>query len=168
MMKTTQPSLSTYHPGRHLQILDERTHDPYQLQEKLAEPAVCDTCGAAYENGRWQWTIASIDAVQARCPACRRVHDKQPAGYVTIEGAFAREHHDEIVSLIRNLERREKSEHPLQRIMSFAVRDNKLEVETTDIHLARGIGDALEKAYKGDLKFHYSEAEHLLRLHWER
>lgn len=167
-MKTTQPPLSTFRPGRHLQILDEKAHDPYQAEEKLAEPAVCDTCGAAYQDSRWKWTTPSVDAVQARCPACRRIHDKQPAGYVTIDGDFARDHHDEIVNLIRNLEHREKAEHPLQRIMSFGVEDNKLQIETTDIHLARGIGDALVNAYTGDLKFHYSEAEHLLRLYWKR
>lgn len=168
IMKSAQPPLSTFHPGRHLQILDEKTHDPYQAEEKLSEPAVCDTCGASYQNGRWQWTTPSVDAVQARCPACRRIAEGMPAGYVTIEGKFAQDHHDEVVSLIRNIEDREKPEHPLQRIMSIETEDGKLLVETTDVHLARGIGEALERAYKGELKFHYSEDEHLLRLHWER
>jgi hypothetical protein len=29
-------------------------------------------------------------------------------------------------------------------------------VTTTDIHLARGIGDALHHAYRGELEFHYN------------
>lgn len=168
MMKTAQPPLTTYHPGRHLQILDEKSHDPYQSLEKLAEPAVCDTCGASYQAGRWTWTTPSLDAVQARCPACRRIHDKQPAGYVTLDGDFVLSNKDEIENLVRNLEQREKAEHPLQRVMSIGMEGDKMQIETTDVHLARGIGDALLSAYKGDLKFHYSEAEHLLRLYWKR
>lgn len=167
-MKTAQPPLSTFHPGRHLQILDEKLHDPYQSEEKLAEPAVCDTCGVSYHQGKWQWTTPSVDAVQTRCPACRRIHDKQPAGYVSIEGAFAQQHRDEILNLVKNLETHEKAEHPLQRLMSIREEGGTLLIETTDVHLARGIGEALEHAYKGDLKFHFSEDEHLLRLHWER
>ena len=41
-------------------------------------------------------------------------------------------------------------------------------VTTTDIHLARGIGEALEHAYQGELEFHYNEGENLLRVHWAR
>jgi hypothetical protein len=41
-------------------------------------------------------------------------------------------------------------------------------VTTTDIHLARGIGDALHSAYKGELEYHYNKEENLLRVEWRR
>lgn len=77
-------------------------------------------------------------------------------------------HGDEVRSLIRNVEAREKSEHPLQRIMSIEETDGNLRITTTDIHLAFDICDALHHAYKGDLDFHYNKAEYLLRVHWQR
>lgn len=168
-MKATQPPPSTFHPGRHLEMLDEGiSHDPYQEREKLSEPAVCSDCGAVFHEGRWQWSKPPAHANQAICPACRRIHESQPAGYVTVQGQFAHDHREEVISLVRNLETHEKAEHPLKRIMSIEAQDDKLEITTTDIHLARGIGEALEHAYKGDLDYHYNKDQYLLRVHWQR
>lgn len=167
-MKTGQASVSAYHPGRHRQVFDDEMHDPYQEHGKPAGTAVCDSCGAAYREGMWHWEARMSDAVITRCPACRRIHDQRPAGYVTVGGAFLAEHHDDLVNLIRRVETRAKAEHPLKRIMAIRVENNKLLIETTDAHLARGIGEALENAYKGDLRFHYNKGDHLLRVEWER
>jgi hypothetical protein len=41
-------------------------------------------------------------------------------------------------------------------------------VTTTSVHLARAIGDALADAYKGELEYHYNDAENLLRVNWAR
>lgn len=167
-MKSSQPPPATFHPGRHLEVLDDPVHDPYQEREKLAEPSACSKCGAVYHQGRWQWIAQPADARQVKCAACRRIDEDMPAGYVSIEGQFARDHRDEIRSLVRHLEAREKAEHPLQRIMSIEEQDDKSLITTTDIHLARGIGEALEHAYKGQLEFHYNKDEYLLRVCWRR
>jgi hypothetical protein len=39
-------------------------------------------------------------------------------------------------------------------------------VTTTDIHLARGIGEALHHAYQGMLEYHYNHEQNLLRVNW--
>lgn len=167
-MKTNPSQPLVFHPGEHLQMLDEVVHDPYLKTEKLSEPTVCGDCGAVYHKGHWQWGTAPEGANMARCPACKRIHEKLPAGYVSIQGEFAREHHDELVSMIRQYAAHQKSEHPLKRIMSLETDGEELMVTTTDIHLARGIGEALHKAFKGNLDFHYNEAEYLLRVRWQR
>jgi hypothetical protein len=41
-------------------------------------------------------------------------------------------------------------------------------VTTTDVHLARGIGEALHHAYPGELEFHYNPEQNLLRVNWSR
>jgi hypothetical protein len=43
-----------------------------------------------------------------------------------------------------------------------------LRVRLTDDHLARQIGDALYRAYKGDLQLKYSDEEKFVRLSWHR
>lgn len=91
-----------------------------------------------------------------------------PAGYVALQGPFARDHRLEVLELVRNLEAREKAEHPLQRIMSIDEHDDGLTVTTTDVHLARGIGQALQRAYKGALDYQFHPDEYLLRVRWER
>lgn len=167
-MKVTPPPPSTFHPGRHLEVLDDPIHDPYQDRAKFSEPSTCSDCGAVFRDGRWQWLTPPLHALQVRCPACRRIHEKNPAGYVSITGDFADQHREEILNQIHHIEAREKAEHPLQRIMEIEKHPDKLMVTTTDIHLARDIGEALHHAYQGTLDYNYSDAEYLLRVTWQR
>jgi hypothetical protein len=102
------------------------------------------------------------------CPACHRIHDEFPAGYVTVGGSFFKEHHEELLRLARNEEAKAKAEHPLERIMKIEDEDDSILITTTDIHLARGIGEALHHAYQGELEYHYNERENLLRVVWQR
>lgn len=85
-----------------------------------------------------------------------------------LEGDFLREHHDEIMNLVQNFEKTKKSQYPLQRIMATEGQDNGLLITTTDIHLARGIGEAIHSAYQGNLDLQYNENENLLRAYWSR
>ena len=142
--------------------------DPYRRAAKPSEPTKCPTCGAVFNDGRWQWTKPPDEAHEENCPACQRIRDDFPAGYVTIKGEFMKAHRDDIVGLINAKEKREKAEHPLQRIMAIEDVREGLQITTTDSHLARGIGEALHDAYKGDLKLKYSRDENLLRATWKR
>jgi hypothetical protein len=38
----------------------------------------------------------------------------------------------------------------------------------TDAHLARGIGEAIHHAYKGDIDYQYTKEEIMLRVTWAR
>lgn len=153
---------------RHDGIFQEQVHDAYKSRGKLPEPCVCPQCGAVFHQGRWRWMEAPAGAQRATCPACQRLHDHYPAGFLSLAGPFFLGHRDEIMHLVRNHEQRERAEHPLQRIMAVEEEDTAALVTTTDIHLARGIGEALHHAYQGELEFHYNPEESLLRVHWTR
>jgi len=153
---------------RHQHILDELVHDTYKMRKKLPEPARCGDCGAVWHRGRWTWGAPPAKAEVTRCPACKRIRDRFPAGYVTLKGAFLQAHRDEIVARVRNCEAGEKPDHPLQRIMNIEPVAGGLLVTTTDAHLARGIGEALRKAYRGRMGFHYNKSDNLLRVSWSR
>lgn len=142
--------------------------DPYRAALKPPEPTTCPKCHATFTGGRWSWDAAPEDSYHHICPACQRIHDHFPAGYVTIKGEFFRDHRDEIVALIENHEKTEKSRRPLQRIMGMEDTREGFQVTTTDSHLARGIAEALHGAYKGDLKLRYSRDENLVRATWKR
>lgn len=147
-------------------IFQEHIHDAYKAKGKLPEPTICSECGAVFHKGRWQWLEAPADAHQQNCPACHRIHDHNPAGFVTLQGDFLLAHREEIKNLVHNLQRKENAEHPLKRIMAIEEKDGTMLITTTDIHLARGIGEALHNAYQGKLAFHYNPEENLLRVHW--
>lgn len=157
-----------FQPVRRDRLLQEDRHDPYQAKQKLPEPTVCPECGAVFHNGRWQWLARPAQAHEASCPACQRSRDKMPAGYVSISGDFFASRRDELLHLIRNEEARAKAEHPLKRILDIEDGNGGALVTTTDIHLARGIGEALHHAYQGELEYHYNEQEQLLRVAWQR
>ena len=153
---------------RREQLLQELRHDSYKLPRKLAEPTRCPDCAAVYRDGRWQWSLPGGPARKARCPACQRIHDHFPAGYVRLSGAFFRQHRGEILRRVRHCEEAEKAEHALERIMQVAADGDGELVTTTGVHLARRIADALEDAFKGQLEFRYSKKENVLRVAWSR
>lgn len=162
--KSTPPGF--YQIARHDGIFQEQVHDTYKAKGKLPEPTICSECGAVFHKGRWQWLEAPVDAHQQKCPACHRIHDHNPAGFVTLQGDFFGVHREEIKNLVHNLQKKENAEHPLKRIMAIEEKDSTMLITTTDIHLARGIGEAIHNAYQGNLAFHYNPAENLLRVHW--
>lgn len=153
---------------RHDRLLQEWEHDTYKSKHKLGEPTVCPGCGAVFRDGHWQWGTAQADASQTLCPACHRVEDKVPAGFLSLSGAFLAEHREEIMNLVRNVEEREKTAHPLKRIMDTEEQEGGLLITFTDPHLARGVGEALHDAYKGELDYNYQAEERILRVSWKR
>jgi NMD protein affecting ribosome stability and mRNA decay len=159
-------------PGRQptyrRKLFPEHVHDAYKSSEKLPTPTVCPECGAVFAEGRWQWRALPEGAHRETCPACHRIHDRFPAGYVKLEGEFVRAHRDELIDLARNLEMKERAEHALQRIVDITDENGGLLITTTDIHLAHGIGEALRHAYAGELESHYIREEKLLRVRWSR
>ena len=164
-MKTDRGS---WRPLRRDELRDELVHDTYQSKGKLAEPTRCPGCGAVYSGGRWNWGFAPPEAQEESCPACQRMRDHFPAGYVVLKGEFLAGHRDELLQLARNRETQEKAEHPLERIMAVEDVEGGVQITTTDTHLARNIGEAVHSAYKGELEYHYNKEQDLLRVHWAR
>lgn len=155
-------------PQRGAGIIVEREHDAYRADHKPPEPTVCPQCHVAFHAGRWQWMSAPAGAHEALCPACRRIQDHFPAGYVTIGGDYFNAHRDELMRLVDHRAERAKAEHPLQRVMAIEDTADGVLVTTTDMHLARGIAEALHAAHQGTLDFRYEDAQNLLRAHWTR
>ncbi|MGV1098887.1 BCAM0308 family protein [Thiovibrio sp. JS02] len=154
--------------ARRDRLIQEKRHDAYKEWEKWPEPTVCPECRALFLGGRWSWEAAPPGAKEKVCPACQRIADAFPAGLIEIQGAFHVQHWQEIHNLLRNTENLEKSEHPMERIMTIAEQDGGHEVTTTGIHLARRIGEALKHSYQGELDLAYGDGEQSLRVTWRR
>ena len=169
-MRSPNPSPSRRASGRRTAGRAQEDHilDPYQRQQKLREPTACPQCGAVYHEGRWQWSRPDAGGESELCPACRRTNDKLPAGVVTVRGAFARDHKEEILGLVRHQEEAEKNEHPLNRIIGIEHDADGITVSTTDIHLPRRIGEALKRAFDGSLEIHFDADGYFARVGWTR
>ncbi len=165
-MNTPRPNPS--HKTRPIQDLSTGEHDAYRAREKLAEGTCCPDCGAVFADGRWQWSRAPKTTASERCPACQRIHDHFPAGYVSLTGTYINDHRAEIFRIVHNLESNEKTEHPSQRVMNIVEDGGSVEITTTDIHLARAIGDALRHAHGGNLEIRYGPDDNVVRVAWNR
>jgi hypothetical protein len=154
---------NAFHPGRHLQLLNER-QDPYNDYSAVEGEAQCASCGAVYKDERWQWMEPSIDAASIRCPACRRIAEQSPAAYLEIKAPVPAGRQGELIDSIREIERLEKSTDPMQRIMSIEKTGKQMLVTTTNVRLARAIAQLLQSSYQCELDFHFDRNKSLLWL----
>lgn len=155
-------------PPRRDKMYEEHVQDPYVARGKYREPTVCPDCQASFHDGHWQWSPAPATAQQHRCPACQRTHDQVPAAQLQLSGEFFTAHRDEIIHLLQNLESKEKAEHALERIMDINEQEDTVIIRYTGRHLPRASGEALRHAYKGDLDYHDTDKDDVLRIKWQR
>jgi NMD protein affecting ribosome stability and mRNA decay len=149
--------------------IKQKRHDAYKNRGKLSEGTVCTTCGVVFSKGRWVWQYKGKTTKKTTCPACRRIKDRYPAGFIELSGEFFQNNKDEIINLVRNLEESHKQDHPIQRIIRIKEkRDRTTLIETTGVHLARRIGDSIARAYQGEYSFQYADNFNRIRVQWER
>lgn len=158
----------TTRPTRRDRLIQEHEHDTYKTRAKLPEPTACRKCGAVYQKGRWQWAVRPEGAHETLCPACNRIQDRYPGGYLALSGPFLSEHRLEILQRVRNIENREKNLHPLRRIIAIDENGAGISITTTDMQLARTLGDAVHDAFKGELDYRYTDESNILRVAWRR
>ncbi len=149
--------------------------DPYLLQMKPEEAAMCRECKAVFVCGRWQLHEQATDdlkkankVIETLCPACQKTRDRQPGGIVTLTGGFIKEHETEIINLIDHENREAMGINPLERIMDIERSDSGLTIYTTNEKLAQKIGRSIHKAYAGEVEYKWSEDTKLVRVNWHR
>ncbi|HSJ96007.1 MAG TPA: BCAM0308 family protein [Myxococcota bacterium] len=142
--------------------------DSYRADAKMPDPATCPECHAAYLKGRWTWREVPAGAARQTCPACRRIAERMPAGFLTLSGPFFADHRDEVLGLVTARAARAREEHPMQRLIGVAEVAGGVEVTTTDAILARTLATAVHKAYKGELEVRPTGDEKIARATWSR
>ena len=161
--------MAKWKSGRVDRMRVKESKDPYRLTEKLPGGATCRRCEAMVQEGRWTWAAPAQGGVETLCPACRRIEEDYPAGYLELEGPFFVENREEIMNLVRNVAQAEKNERPMERIMFINRKDGGATlITTTGVHIARRLGESLKRSYQGDLKVDYKDGEKGVRVSWSR
>jgi ribosomal subunit interface protein len=153
---------------RHDEIVPEAGQVPYRLSQLFGDSTVCTNCGATYHEGRWRWTPEPGAKNRVVCPACLRIRDGFCAGELSISGAFVQAHRADIDDVIQVEAKLETDEHPLHRIANIHDEADSLRISTTDVHLARRLGEALHSAFGGDLKVNYPPDAETVAVSWVR
>lgn len=152
---------------RRARFVQEKRHDPYMRRRKAPGAFVCDRCGVVHHGGRWRWCAPPPAEVHGGlCPACERIRDDYPAGTIHVAERLCAGR-DELLNLVRNSERLEREEHPLERLMGVESDEEGLFVTTTGIHLARRIASQLERALGEKPQIRYPDGEHHVVVEWK-
>ena len=139
---------------------------------RLAEPTVCERCGALFSRRAWRRnhkvTAALLSrAVWSECPACKQTRTGEYWGRVIVRGTFAAENQAAIRQRIHNVAEHAQVTQPERRVIS-ALRDGDvLEVLTTSQKLAHRIVHELKKAFRGRARYEWSDDGSLFAV-WER
>lgn len=152
------------------------TTDSYLPRGASRKISVCDGCRAVYMNKRW-YADGAVDDTMLRnpeagktvCPACLKIRDNFPGGIVTLKGDYVLPHKQDLLKLIRNEEDRARGLNPLERVMS--VKENgygSIVISTTNEKMAQRIGRAIKKAFHGEVAYHWSHDNKLVRVDWIR
>ena len=166
MSASSSPAGSHPVAGQH--YLPNSHYDGSKLQGKSPEAPACPSLWATYHGGRWQCGGWPDGTHEAHCRACDRMRDDSPVGIAQIDRKFFIDHRQELTEMIHHHEARAKAKHPQDRIVTIEDSAQGILVTTTDIDLARDLGEALHEAYEGELELHYNGEKKLLRVHWRR
>lgn len=145
--------------------------DPYLPKGAPSSAAVCEGCHAEYRNKRWYAGEgqAPVNAAKVVCPACLKIRDNFPGGIVTLHGDYVLAHKDDILHVVRNEETRARGFNPLERVMSIKENGHGgIVISTTNEKLAQRLGRALKKAFRGEVAYHWSHDNKLVRVEWLR
>jgi len=150
--------------------------DPYLREIDYKDSNICPSCKAIYHNKRWQFNDDLEHEIrlnshyeEKKCPACRKIQDKYPMGFVFISGNFIDQHKDDILHTVKSEEKRAIDKNPLERIMEIEKKKkNHYKIKTTTDTLAQRIGKILHNSYKGDIEYKFSEDQKILRVFWSR
>jgi hypothetical protein len=139
---------------------------------RLAEPVVCDRCGAQFSARTWRrpqrLTPALLERARwARCPACKQVRAGEYWGRVVVRGDFAIANELAIRRRIKNVVARAQFTQPERRLVSADREGRTLEVLTTSQKLAHRIVRELKKVFRGRATYKWSDDGSLFAV-WER
>ena len=165
---TTPPSLAPRGSDRRYRdrIYDDPRHDPYQAKGKYrgtrrvqrlrrgVPPRPLDVGRGA--RGRSHGGMPGLPP-DTRQAARRLRHARGRSHAGRARGARASR---------ANVEKHEKAEHPLHRIIAIEQDADEMRVTTTDAHLPQRIGEAVKHARKGTLEIIYGHDEYVVRVHW--
>ncbi|HOP40587.1 MAG TPA: BCAM0308 family protein [Geobacteraceae bacterium] len=151
-----------------------RSTDVYLPKEGM-QVSYCTKCGVIYREKRW--IMDPVELVRLKedptvgtivCPACQKMRDNVPGGFLTLSGEYLRNHENEILELIKNTEEKSRNKNPLGRIMEISQEEDVLTILTTLDKLAEKLGKEIYKAHSGELNYQWSHGENSVRVYWKR
>lgn len=145
-----------------------------EFSKSVTEPSVCKSCHAVYLNKRWYYDPKLYQeqkkkqATKVTCPGCQKVIDKNYDGIIQLKSPMVKTRKDELISLLKGEEEKEREKNVLSRIAKIETRGQEMEIYTTTQFLATRLGHAVNRAFSGNLTIKPTPREAFVRVYWER
>jgi len=138
----------------------------------IKQPAICDRCGAVYDNKTWRndrrAAAASLDkATWVTCPACKQVEGNVYFGRVLASGSTVEAQRDAIERRVANIARLASARQPERKLLSAEWDGKQLEILTTSQKLAHRIAKELAKSFGGKPSYKWSDDDGSLLATWK-
>ena len=146
--------------------------DTFLPRRSPKEPLQCTGCGIFYQRRRWRLSapegfIPPVDLRHVYCPACRKIKAHRASGELHLLGVGDSDR-AEVLSILRNEERKAREINPVERIMRMEQAGNGWKVETTTEKLAQRLGRQVCKARGGNIAYKWSHNNKFVRVIWEK
>lgn len=148
-------------------------NDIEEKQPKSKEGLIfCLGCGAVYYDKHWHTNkkyaaiLKNQKAIKKElCPECKNAKNENFEGEILLKNLSKEK--EEILNLVRNIEKRAKKRDPEDRIIKIEDKGKTVRILTTENQLAVSIGKQIDRAFKGgELKIKWSEKDALVRVIW--
>jgi NMD protein affecting ribosome stability and mRNA decay len=145
---------------------------PESRTGRLAEPTICERCGASFSRRAWRSDRTMTQALLSRarwtiCPACKQVESQEYFGRVLLRGAYLEANEDAIRQRIENVTEQGRKMQPQRRLVSIDRDAEGLEVLTTSQKLAHRIVAELKKTFRGRASYFWADDGSLYAT-WQR
>jgi len=132
----------------------------------LLEKADCKTCESVLQNEGCLWSSFAESARGETCSLCNRIQGDCLLIVLVLGGLFVKTHRYELLNCVFTEAKNEYLSCPMKRIVAIEEHMGRVWVATSDIGLARKIGDALSQTFRGRLDYFYNAENNCLRVEW--
>jgi hypothetical protein len=129
----------------------------------------CPECGVLQIAGRWTWQapegVITRELEAQLCPACSSVRERRPTGTLELPAELVWDV-DDVLALVRSVERAEREAHPMERLMSVELSPDGLRVTTTGKHLVRRLAGSLGRRLHRRPQMRFGVGQEPVEVRW--
>jgi NMD protein affecting ribosome stability and mRNA decay len=146
--------------------------DEQEFGRAKKDLVLCSSCGIVYFKKSWHHNFRHFNETNKDkrvaftiCPACKMAANNQYEGHLTVLN-IPQNKKEQFISTIKNSGMHGYRRDPLDRILRTEVKNNSINVYTSENQLAVRIGKKLRTVFGGDLKIRYSKEDQLANVEY--
>lgn len=146
--------------------------DEQEFGRAKKDIVLCSRCGIVYFKKSWHHNFRHFNGLEKDkgvaftiCPACKMAANNSYEGHLAVV-AIPQNKKEQFISTIKNSGMHGYRRDPLDRIIRTEIKNNRIDVYTSENQLAVRIGKKLRTVFGGELKIKYSKEDQLVSVEY--